>query len=101
MKMGKMPPPPKNPYEQWCPFDNLEKDDIFPILDYKGSCPKCVTGRWPEKFLGIYQRMNGHYHVFVPLGIVYCEGCGGLLNELSTMCGTVSIDVTAEFNGLK
>jgi hypothetical protein len=96
-----MPPPPKNPYEQWCPFDNLEKDDIFPILDYKGSCPKCGTGTYPAKIMACFQRTDGQWHVFIPLGIVRCEGCRSTLKFISVLCQSIVIDVTSEFKGLK
>lgn len=97
MKFGNLP----TEYEDGeCPFDALEEEDYFFILDYKGSCQNCGEIQIPYMVWVIFQRTDTNYHVFVPMEDLKCGGCGATVRYISVMCSDVLVDVTGEFGKL-
>lgn len=96
MKFGKLPEGFRDGNGN-CPFDALEKDDYFILLNYNGSCNNCGSMKLPDEIWVIFQRTDQDWHVFKPMEDLRCGGCGGRVGYISVMCGNARLEVTEEF----
>lgn len=98
LRMAQLPAAPEDgDYSHWCPFDLAQYGEYMVIKGFVGSCPNCVTGRFPQLIWGVYLRDDGNYHVFTPLFEYRCGSCNGLLGSFSVLCNQKPVDVTHEF----
>lgn len=97
MKFGKLPIGYKDGN---CPFDALEEDDYFILLEYEGGCQNCEFLKVPDEVWVVYVRDDGIYHVFKMMEDVRCEVCGARVGYISVLCGHAVVDVTGEFGKL-
>lgn len=80
-----------------CVFCQIKEGEIGKLDDYVGSCPNCGDGKYPKEIIVEYKEKNGIMHVFIPIGIIYCEGCGTLIKDINVYCSAEGLDVTDEF----
>jgi hypothetical protein len=97
MKFGKLPEGYK---DGECPYDALENDDYFFLLEYEGSCQNCEFAKFPKEIWVVFVRTDGIYHVFIPMEDLRCGGCGARVGFISVMCANEKVDVTGEFGNL-
>jgi hypothetical protein len=77
--------------------------NIGKLDGFVGSCPTCGTGKFPSEIIVQYmgKSEDEKSHLFIPVGILYCAGCGTLIKDITVYCPASLINVTAEFESIK